>query len=57
MLQAVPENFLTFGDHSSPGEILSTFGMSKKLFKKSIGRLFKKRYTTISKAGIKLIIK
>ena len=44
----------TLHDKSSPKEISSTFGISKNAFKKSIGRLYKKRVISISKDGIQL---
>ncbi|HLS28038.1 MAG TPA: S1-like domain-containing RNA-binding protein [Opitutales bacterium] len=45
---------LPFHDKSSPQEIRSTFGMSKKAFKQAIGVLFKKREIIISPDGIRL---
>ncbi len=50
------EGFLAYTDKSSPDEIYSKFGISKKAFKKSIGALYKERKISISPEGIKLII-
>ncbi len=41
-------------DKSPPEEIYSLFGVSKKIFKKAIGTLYKKRRITIDVNGIKL---
>lgn len=42
-------------DKSPPEEIYSLFGVSKKVFKKAIGALYKKRLITIDHGGIKLV--
>lgn len=42
-------------DKSSPGEILDTFGVSKRVFKRAIGGLYKERRITISPDGIELV--
>ncbi len=47
--------FLAVTDKSSPDEIYSQFGISKKAFKKTIGALYKQREITIEPDGIKLI--
>ncbi len=47
--------FLPITDHSTPEEIYSKFGMSKKAFKRSIGALYKQRKIDIQSEGIKLI--
>jgi uncharacterized protein len=47
--------FLAITDKSSPDEIYSQFGISKKAFKKTIGALYKQREITIEPDGIKLI--
>lgn len=47
--------YLPFHDDSSPAEIMATFGMSKKLFKKSIGILYKQKLLLIEDQGIRLI--
>ncbi len=49
------EGFLPYGDKSNPDEIRSTFLMSKKLFKKAIGSLYKARIIEIKPEGIFLI--
>jgi len=46
--------FLPVHDKSSPEDIHAYFGISKKLFKKAIGALYKDRMITISNDGIKL---
>ena len=54
---ALMENkgFLAISDKSSPDEIYSQFGISKKAFKKAIGALYKQRKITMLPEGIKLI--
>ncbi|MBU6325560.1 MAG: GntR family transcriptional regulator, partial [Bacteroidetes bacterium] len=47
--------FLPFSDNSSPAEIHAAFGMSKKLWKKSVGALYKKQLIQIDDEGIRLI--
>ncbi len=47
--------FLAITDKSSPEEIYSSFGISKKAFKKSLGSLYKERKIAIESNGIKLI--
>ncbi len=42
-------------DKSPPEDIYSLFGVSKKVFKKAIGALYKKRIITIDSSGIKLV--
>ncbi len=56
ILQKLKENggFLPFSDNSSPDEIKDTFQMSKKMFKKLIGNLFKEQKIEILEEGIKL---
>jgi predicted RNA-binding protein (virulence factor B family) len=44
-------------DKSPPDVIYSTFGVSKKVFKQSIGGLYKQRIISIDKEGISLIEK
>ncbi len=46
--------FLPLTDKSSPQEILLTFEMSKKTFKKAIGSLYKQKIIKIEKDGIYL---
>lgn len=43
-----------FGDKSAPDDIKRTFQVSKKVFKKAIGDLYKRRLITISDDGIEL---
>ncbi len=43
------------GDKSSPEDIYAVFGVSKKVFKKAVGDLYKKRKITISEDGIRLV--
>jgi len=47
--------YLPFNDKSAPDEISSTFGISKKNFKKAIGALYKQRLIDIEQQGIKLL--
>ncbi len=46
---------LPFNDNSSPEEISKQFKMSKKVFKETIGKLYKLRKIEITDNGIKLI--
>jgi len=46
---------LPFTDKSDPNLIREEFGISKKLFKKAIGNLYKKKIITLAKDGISLI--
>ncbi len=48
--------FMPFSDHSNPAEIYAAFGMSKKLWKKSVGALYKKQLIQIEPDGIRLVI-
>jgi predicted RNA-binding protein (virulence factor B family) len=48
------KGFLPITDKSTPEEIYSKFGMSKKAFKKSIGALYKQRIISLQPDGIKL---
>jgi len=41
-------------DKSSPEEIVSVLGMSKKLFKQTVGKLLKKQFITLTENSIKL---
>ena len=49
------DGFLSISDKSSPDEIYSEFGISKKAFKKSLGSLYKERKITIKPDGIRII--
>ena len=55
--KALIENngFLAITDKSSPDEIYTQFGISKKAFKKSLGALYKQKKVDIQPDGIKLI--
>ncbi len=43
------------GDKSPAEEIYTVFGVSKKVFKKAVGDLYKRRLITISEDGLKLV--
>lgn len=47
--------FLPYGDKSPADEIYKKFEMSKKIFKQSIGALYKKKIISISEDGIRLL--
>jgi len=47
--------YLPYHDKSDPEEIYSFFGMSKKVFKMTTGRLYKERKIEFTKTGIKAI--
>jgi hypothetical protein len=47
--------FLAITDKSSPDDIYTQFGISKKAFKKSLGALYKQKRVDIQPDGIKLI--
>ena len=49
------EGFLGLNDKSSPEDISGKLGMSKKVFKKAVGALYKQKRLKISGEGIKLI--
>jgi len=57
VLKKLNENngFLAISDKSSPELIYEFFGVSKKVFKKAIGSLYKQRKIKIQKNGIELI--
>jgi len=46
--------FIAVTDKSRPEIIADIFGVSKKIFKKAIGNLYKKRLITLEKDGIRL---
>jgi len=50
------DGFLAVTDKSSPDEIYTQFGISKKAFKKSLGTLYKQKKVDIQPDGIKLIV-
>ncbi|MFN7312356.1 MAG: S1 RNA-binding domain-containing protein [Bacteroidota bacterium] len=45
--------FLPYHDKSSPEDIYKQFGMSKKTFKMTLGKLYKERKITITEEGIR----
>ena len=47
--------YLPYNDKSSPEDIYSYFGMSKKTFKMTTGNLYKQRKIEFTKTGIKLV--
>ncbi|WP_269619287.1 CvfB family protein [Zhongshania sp. BJYM1] len=47
--------FLDVGDKSPPEKIYAQFGVSKKIFKQALGRLYKQQRISIEKDGIRLI--
>ena len=47
--------FLPFGDHTDPEIIKQELGLSKKSFKKAIGKLYKERKILIEQKGIYLL--
>ncbi len=49
------EGYLPYHDKSSPDDIYSFFGMSKKTFKMTLGKLYKERKIELAKAGIRLL--
>lgn len=49
------DGFLKLNDKSSPEDIYTNFGISKKAFKKSIGGLYKERKIEFVNDGIKLL--
>ena len=59
ILRLLDENFgyLPYHDKSTPEEIYEFFGMSKKTFKMTTGRLYKERKIELTKTGIKKIEK
>jgi hypothetical protein len=56
ILRLLGENngYLPYHDKSDPEDIYEFFGMSKKLFKMTTGRLYKERKIEFTKSGIKL---
>jgi hypothetical protein len=47
--------FLPLGDKSSPEEIFKEFQVSKKVFKKAVGGLYKARLIEITPEGLKIV--
>lgn len=50
------DGFLAFNDKSDPDDIRDMFGISKKIFKKAIGALYKQKIIDIRQDGIQLIV-
>ena len=46
--------YIPFHDKSGAEDIYATFGVSKKVFKKSVGDLYKKRLIVLEEEGIRL---
>jgi hypothetical protein len=57
ILRLLEENngYLPYYDKSSPEDIYSFFGMSKKTFKMTTGNLYKQKKITFTETGIKLL--
>jgi hypothetical protein len=57
LLEALQKSkgFLPFTDKSDPGAIRAEFGMSKKMFKKALGGLYRQRKVEIKDDGIHLV--
>jgi hypothetical protein len=57
ILRLLGENngYLPYHDKSDPEDIYEFFGMSKKVFKMTTGRLYKERKIVFTKTGIKLV--
>ncbi len=57
VLTKLKENggFLSVTDKSTPEEIYSAFGISKKAFKRSVGALYKQKIITLESGGIRLL--
>ncbi|MEX1669175.1 S1 RNA-binding domain-containing protein [Zhongshania guokunii] len=49
------DGFIAMGDKSPPEAIYSVFGVSKKIFKQAIGRLYKQKRISIEGQGIRLL--
>lgn len=56
-LMKLNDGFLALNDKSDPALIQAQLNMSKKLFKKSIGALYKQRIISITEKGIELLVK
>jgi hypothetical protein len=46
--------YLPLNDHSGPDDIREELGMSKKLFKQAVGKLYKQQKITIEEKGIRI---
>lgn len=49
------DGFLPFTDKSDPEAIRATFGISKKLFKKALGSLYRQRIVELTADGVSLV--
>ncbi len=47
--------YLPYHDKSAPEDIYKFFGMSKKVFKMTVGKLYKEKKVELTKTGIKLL--
>lgn len=55
-LLKIHNGILDLGDKSSPDKIAAVTGMSKKVFKKAIGDLYKKKLVLLEKEQVKLVV-
>lgn len=57
ILNKINENggYLAMGDKTSADEVYNTFGISKKLFKKAIGDLYRRRLITLEGNGMRIV--
>ena len=57
ILELLKENngYLPYHDKSDPDEIYDFFGMSKKVFKMTLGALYKKKQIELTKTGIRIV--
>jgi hypothetical protein len=49
------DGYLPYNDKSAPEDIYDFFGMSKKVFKMALGKLYKMRKIEFTQSGIKAI--
>jgi predicted RNA-binding protein (virulence factor B family) len=54
-LLAQQNSYLPYHDKSSPEDIYKVFGMSKKTFKMTLGKLYKEKKIELTKTGIRLL--
>ena len=50
------DGVLEIGDKSSPEKVTAITGMSKKVFKKAIGDLYKKKLVLLEKEKVTLVV-
>lgn len=57
ILQKIKDNggYLPYSDKSSPDDIMRVFGISKKVFKKAIGGLYKQHLIVIEDGGVRVV--